>query len=925
MYSMEVSMIRKIMLLFLSLSLLLLYACKSAPTPTDSEDTIELPQEIKAVSGLDDITVTQYEYFNPLKNVSILNEKDENISYLLNVTGHVNYGQAGNYTLTYQMNYGEDSINESRVVSVTPGTIVRETNSRNQIVGTIINKNAGSYRIGSASDIAHPIQPQLLNQDLLNAAVPSNGWWTSLLAANYGGSNGIYTNPLRSSFSNDGVEITNSGAGFVQYWNPDGYNTMANFSLALPDIHLKTTSLNLGYRTHVVDYSDTTVSVALRNNNDPKDDMVITYAQGSPYIFAEVANPLTPYLTLGSNGVASYEYFSVAGNQINTSTYTGSGIVIKFVQKHIGYETYRPAQVGQPIYGDRYFLVSTPNETTFNLTSNNHPQGLLNKISMNLGSSNYFSVAAIQELDEATFYHQHAYTKTLAGDVSYNINHQTSMVETDYNLSTQHVKTGNNEEAVQFLMPHHYQNSDAELTDYEFETIRGFLKLMVGSHFKTSLSFHGLLPAMTKPTNSEFNEVNMASYLADLNTRTDINDTENFLNDEGPYWNSKAIYPLAQGIIIADQIGDEALKLSFIAKLRYVLADWFTFSSTNDDRYLYYNEAWGSVYYSNNDFNTASELSDHSFTHGYLIYASSVLAMYDDTFVDDYGDMVDLLLNDYMYPKKNDYEFAYLRSFDPWAGHTWAHGFGTFAEGNNIESSSEAIQSWVGGYLWALETGDEELRDAAIYGFAHELSSAKTYMFDYSETVFKDKYSQYAAVAGMIWGGKYDYATWFGANPTFIYGIQWLPNGEYISNYAINDFERNRLSEIYTTYLAAKNQTIDTWFANMWSIQALINPDIAISQFNPTKILNDDYPSDLSQTYYLIHGLKTFGSRTTSYTMKLHPHATSSLYINSSGEVYAMIWNASDSSETVTFVSSTGTQIQKTVSAKSFTSVKIAG
>ena len=40
----------------------------------------------------------------------------------------------------------------------------------------------------------------------------------------------------------------------------------------------------------------------------------------------------------------------------------------------------------------------------------------------------------------------------------------------------------------------------------------------------------------------------------------------------------------------------------------------------SDERYLYYNEAWGTVYYSNNDFNTASEMSDHSFTHGYLVY-----------------------------------------------------------------------------------------------------------------------------------------------------------------------------------------------------------------------------------------------------------------------------------------------------------------
>lgn len=295
--------------------------------------------------------------------------------------------------------------------------------------------------------------------------------------------------------------------------------------------------------------------------------------------------------------------------------------------------------------------------------------------------------------------------------------------------------------------------------------------------------------------------------------------------------------------------------------------------------------------------------------------------MYDASFVTDYGQMVDLLLADYMTHEKNDYKFAYLRSFDAWAGHTWAHGFGTFAEGNNIESSSEAIQSWVGGYLWALQSGDEALRDAAIYGFVHELSSAKTYMFDYEDIVFKDKYKQYASVAGIIWGGKYDYATWFGANPTFIYGIQWLPNGEYISNYAVTDDEKQKLASIYAMYLSAKNNTIDTWFANMWSIQALIDPSVAIAQFDANKILNDDYPSDLSQTYYLIHGLETFGSRTNAYVMEVHKHVTASVY-QKGNDIYALVWNPSGLTQTIRFNSSSET-VTKTVAPNTFTSIKL--
>lgn len=898
-------------------SLVLLYACKQSDegsSPTD-DTVVSIPKEIKSVSGLDDQMVVQNEYFHPLKNVEVINEKNQNIAHLFQVVGHVNYGVLGDYVIHYELNYGDETLERTRTITVAPGTIQRETFSRTQIPGSEVNLDGGIYRIGNAPQIDHPVHPQFINQDLLKTAVPSNGWWTSLLVQNYGGGNGIYTNPLRSAFSNFGAEITNPGAGFVQYWNPDGYNTMANFSLALPDMYVKTTALSEGYQTYVVDYSDTTVSVAMRNTGQPQDHMVLTYAQGSPFVFAEVSNQGNPYISLAEQGASGFEFFTVDGKIINSNEHIGSGIIIKINQKHIGYQTSRPAQVGQPTYGDRYFLVSAPEDTRFGFTSN--------RINLTMAESNIFSIAAIQSLSEGVFYHGRAYSKTLKGDVSYEVDHKLSVVDTTYHFSTQQVKGTTHVEPIQFLLPHHYLNSDQELLTYQFETVRGFLRLMEGASFTTRLSFHGLLPAMTLPTNSEFSEIHMATYLQDLRTRTEIADETNFLNDEGPYWNSKAIYPLAQGIIIADQMGDEELKADFISRLRYVLTDWYQYEGTSDERYLYYNERWGSVYYSNNDFNTATELSDHAFTHGYLVYASSVLAMYDASFVEDYGQMVDLLLRDYMHPVKDDYTFEYLRSFDPWAGHTWAHGFGTFAEGNNIESSSEAIQSWVGGYLWALQTGDLELRDAAIYGFVHELSSAKTYMFDYEDVVFKENYKAYASVAGMIWGGKYDYATWFGANPTFIYGIQWLPNGEYISNYALNETEKAKLTSIYQDYLSAKQQNIDTWFANMWSIQALIDPVAAINQFDAQKILNDDYPSDLSQTYYLIHGLRTYGNRTTAYTMELSRYVSSSIYMNQAGEVHAMIWNPSHSERSVTFNGPNGSTQIITIQARSFTSVKL--
>ncbi len=889
---------------------------------TTSSTTTETVPEIGTVTGLEDVTVIRNHYFHVLKGVLALSSTGEDITPYVTISGSVDYGTLGTYQLQYAIQYNESHYQHTRTITVVDGTYIAPTGSRTTGASETVVLGEGSYRTGTASAITHPINPAFIEADLLSSAVPSNGWWTTLLVANYGNSNGIYTNPLKSSFSNEGVEITNVGEGFVQYWNPGGLQTMAQFSLSLKDLFLKPGSLALGYTTKVIDYSDTSVKVSMRNNSSNEDEMVVTYAQGSPYIFAEVAEKENITLTAGTNGVDNYEYYDLSGNKINALSYTGNSIIIKMVRRHIGYDCSPPANVGMALYADRYFLISTPDNTEFTMSSGNHPFNLMNRITMDLGDGNYLSVAAIPSLSEAQFYHDHGFAFVASSTVSYQVNHEESLVDTFYTMNVQNMN-GSNPSLLLALLPHQYQYSDAILSNHTIRTVRGTLKLLTANSFSTQLAFNGMLPGFTLPDNLEYSEASITSYLNDLNTRTLISDSENFLNADAPYWNGKALYPLSQGLIIADQIGNTLLKDEYIAKLKYLLTDWYTYSGTSDTKYLYYNRPWGSVYYSDNEFNTAGELSDHAFTHGYLIYASAVVAMYDPTFLTEYGAMVDVLLNDYMYPVKGDTNYAYLRSFDAWAGHSWAHGFGSFAEGNNLESTSEALNSWVGGYLWGLATNDTDRIDAAIYGFVTEFSAIREYWFDYDEENWSEDYSNYASVAGMVWGGKFDYATWFGANPTFIYGIQWLPNGEYLTNYAINAGDLAKLQAIFEDYLDAKNGTIDTWYSNMWSVLAIYNPEGALAAFDATKILGDDYPSELSGAYWMIHALASLGIRTETIKMQSNNVVASTIYLNDDGTMYAMVWNPSALEQSITFVYEDHTIFETTVAAKSFTRIEL--
>ena len=61
--------------------------------------------------------------------------------------------------------------------------------------------------------------------------------------------------------------------------------------------------------------------------------------------------------------------------------------------------------------------------------------------------------------------------------------------------------------------------------------------------------------------------------------------------------------------------------------------------------------------------------------------------------------------------------FCKFRAFDQYSGHSWAGGYGDSDSGNNQESASEALFSWVGMYLWGEANQNKTYIDAGAYGF----------------------------------------------------------------------------------------------------------------------------------------------------------------------------------------------------------------
>ena len=118
--------------------------------------------------------------------------------------------------------------------------------------------------------------------------------------------------------------------------------------------------------------------------------------------------------------------------------------------------------------------------------------------------------------------------------------------------------------------------------------------------------------------------------------------------------------------------------------------------------------------------------------------------------------------------------FPQYRNFDPYSGHSWASGTSPFADGNNQESTSEAVNAWNGVALWEQVRGRSTAYDQARWMMSLEENSAKDYWMNTDTSSFPGFNSP---IVALNWGGKRDYATWFCPDPNAMLGIQLIPDG----------------------------------------------------------------------------------------------------------------------------------------------------
>lgn len=164
--------------------------------------------------------------------------------------------------------------------------------------------------------------------------------------------------------------------------------------------------------------------------------------------------------------------------------------------------------------------------------------------------------------------------------------------------------------------------------------------------------------------------------------------------------------------------------------------------------------------------------NDHHFHYGYYLRSAAVLFGARPGAGDDLKAILDEMAFDIANSDRSSERYPFLRHFSPYAGHSWADGEALFQDGNNQESSSEAMNAWYGLYLWGKATDNNRLSKTGRGLYANELLGLKSYWFGEANP-FPSEFKH--PVVSLVWGGKRDYATWFSADPMHIQGIQWLP------------------------------------------------------------------------------------------------------------------------------------------------------
>ena len=361
-------------------------------------------------------------------------------------------------------------------------------------------------------------------------------------------------------------------------------------------------------------------------------------------------------------------------------------------------------------------------------------------------------------------------------------------VHLDYGISgnsaqtTLRYKTDNAAQTIVTAMPHQGNGCSNPIGTYP--TVYGTARACVAN----SLTWSVPLITANDQLNLDHLSAEDKDYLIAQIKRDTGNVREDYYDDT--YTGGKALQRNAALMLLAEAMGQKQEAADLRGTLTQQLRRWTTADSCKSatERCFAFDSIQRMVIGKKVAYGSETA-NDVHFHLGYFLSAAAMVGAGDSALVKDMAPVINTLATT-LASDTTSQNGTRLRTFDSYWSHSWASGWAPFADGNNQESSSEAINAWNGLALWARVIPNTTPETRAEWMLSNEIASARAYWtnFNTSDPAYRGyKHS----IVSLNWGGKRDYATWFSADPSAKLGILVLPASP-VSSYLSGDSSRIR-------------------------------------------------------------------------------------------------------------------------------------
>jgi endoglucanase Acf2 len=498
-------------------------------------------------------------------------------------------------------------------------------------------------------------------------------------------------------------------------------------------------------------------TVAMRLRADETRWLDATFGHGLPYVWIE-SQGLDLHVPCDPTGLSD-----IAGKPLRLPA-TGDAVVVR----HDG----------------RTFALYAPERTRFEAAGDGLDLRFANP------GKRFLSVAVLSAPSDAAGLQKTAYAVPRDSRLTWRLDQAAGEVVTTWTVTAEALR-GTSTEVLQGWLPHQWRGTrhQLKLDGPVYATPRGALKTATGSSFEIAWPFRGVMPMLPAPTAigpHPYDAARMARWMDEQVAEYDKQSADKRAGQD-TYWGGKATLKLVQVWTIAEEMHHPAAE-RLRGQVREAMSDWFTWTPGEQARYFCrYPAPWSGLVGLKTSFGSGS-FTDNHFHYGYHVLAAALLGRYDRTWLADYGPMARLVAKQFANWDREDRDFPFLRTFDPWHGHSYAGGLSSPKDGNNQESTSESMQSWAGVFLLGSALGDQAMTAAGAMGYAIESSAVYEYWLDYHG--WKDgaaagnhppAYSAKHSMASVMRDRDFGFWTWFSGRPIHVYGIQFIPTWHWMS------------------------------------------------------------------------------------------------------------------------------------------------